>query len=445
MSIYLDHNATTPVGPEVADAMAAALRALPGNPSSTHASGRAARAAVEDARADVARLVGASADEIVFTSGGTEANDLAIRGLLRGETPSPRAPSPSPRQRGERVGVRGRPHVVTSRLEHPSVLAALAAEDADVTYVAVDPDGRITPDALRAALRPDTVLVTLALANHELGNVYDVAALARVAHDAGALFHADAVQAAGKLEIAVDALGVDALTLSAHKLHGPKGVGAAYIRRGVPFTPLTAGGHQERERRAGTENVSGIVGFGVAARLAAADLANAAARVGALRDRLEARLLAIPGARRNGDGARAAARNIERRFRGRAGAVRRGGAGSRRHQRVDGRGVHLGIAGALRGAAGAGAVGGGGGVRDPDRDRRGEHGGGDREGGGPWWRTSCAGCGARPRPSAHEDDDDDGSAGEGRRRDVGRGGFVRRGGVAGGEGIRGHRRDVAPL
>jgi tRNA-specific 2-thiouridylase len=189
-------------------------------------------------------------------------------------------------------------------LEHPSVLAALANEDADVTYVAVDSDGRVTPDALRAALRPDTVLVTLALANHELGNVYDIAALARAAHDAGALFHTDAVQAAGKLEIAVEALGVDALTLSAHKLHGPKGVGAAYIRRGVAFTPLTAGGHQERERRAGTENVSGIIGFGVAARLAAAELADAVALVEALRDRLEARLLAISGAHRNGDGAR---------------------------------------------------------------------------------------------------------------------------------------------
>jgi tRNA-specific 2-thiouridylase len=193
---------------------------------------------------------------------------------------------------------------VTSRLEHPSVLAALANEDADVTYVAVDSDGRVTPDALRAALRPDTVLVTLALANHELGNVYDIAALARAAHDAGALFHTDAVQAAGKLEIAVEALGVDALTLSAHKLHGPKGVGAAYIRRGVAFTPLTAGGHQERERRAGTENVSGIIGFGVAARLAAAELADAVALVEALRDRLEPRLLAISGAHRNGDGAR---------------------------------------------------------------------------------------------------------------------------------------------
>ncbi|HXU02187.1 MAG TPA: aminotransferase class V-fold PLP-dependent enzyme, partial [Polyangia bacterium] len=218
MSIYLDHNATTPVRPEVADAMAAALRALPGNPSSAHAEGRAARAAVEDARADVARLVGARAEEIVFTSGGTEANELAIRGLLRGSVPL--AP---------RSGERGRPHVITSRLEHPSVVGALVAEGADVTYVDVDAEGRITTDALRVALRPDTVLVTLALANHELGNVYDVAALARVAHEGGALFHADAVQAAGKIEIAVDALGVDALTLSAHKLHGPKGVGAVFI------------------------------------------------------------------------------------------------------------------------------------------------------------------------------------------------------------------------
>ena len=293
VSIYLDHNATTPVRTEVADAMAAALRALPGNPSSTHAPGRAARAAVEDARAQVARLVGAMAEEIVFTSGGTEANELAIRGLLRGISLAPRS--------GERMGERGRPHVVSSRLEHPSVAGALAAENADVTYVAVGPDGRIDAAALRAALRPETVLVTLALANHELGNSYDVAALARAAHEAGALFHTDAVQAAGKITVDVDALGVDALTVSAHKLHGPKGVGAAYVRRGAPFAPLAAGGHQERERRAGTENVSGIVGFGVAARLAIAECAQMAARVSGLRDRLETRLLALPGARRNGD------------------------------------------------------------------------------------------------------------------------------------------------
>src|SRR5262245_600930 len=262
--------------------MAEVLRALPGNPSSTHAPGRAARAAVENARAEVARLVGAGAEEMVFTSGGTEANELAIRGLLRGVDS-------------------GRPHVVSSRLEHPSVAGALAAAGAEVSYVVVGADGRIGVDALRAALRADTTLVTLALANHELGNVYDVAALARAAHEVGALFHTDAVQAAGKIEIDVDALGVDALTVSAHKLHGPKGVGAAYIRRGAPFAPLGGGGHQERERRAGTENVSGIVGFGVAARLASAERAEAAARIAGLRDKLEARLLALPGARRNGD------------------------------------------------------------------------------------------------------------------------------------------------
>jgi len=303
VGIYLDHNATTPVRPEVADAMAAALRALPGNPSSTHGPGRAARAAVEDARADVARLVGATSEEIVFTSGGTEGNELAIRGLLRGALAARRGrgedlSDPLAPRSGE-----GRPHAVTSRLEHPSVLAALAAEDADVSFVAVDPDGRIDADALRAALRPDTVLVTLALANHEIGNVYDVAALAGVAHEAGALFHTDAVQAAGKIDVDVAALGVDALTLSAHKLHGPKGVGAVYLRRGAPFVPLAGGGHQERERRAGTENVGGIVGLAVAARLAAAERTEAAAHVARLRDRLEARLLAVRDARRHGDGA----------------------------------------------------------------------------------------------------------------------------------------------
>ena len=229
----------------------------------------------------------------MFTSGGTEGNELAIRGLIRGR---PLSPTLSPLR-----GARGL-HVVTSRLEHPSVAGALAAEGVEVTYVVPDADGRIGPDGLRAALRPDTVLVTLALANHELGNVYDIAALARVAHEVGALFHTDAVQAAGKVDVDVNGLGVDALTLSAHKIHGPKGVGAVYLRRGVPWAPLAAGGHQERERRAGTENVSGIVGFGVAARLAAAERAEAVARVAGLRDRLEARLLAIPGARRHGDG-----------------------------------------------------------------------------------------------------------------------------------------------
>jgi tRNA (5-methylaminomethyl-2-thiouridylate)-methyltransferase len=282
MGIYLDHNATTPLRPEVLAQMAAALARLPGNPSSAHAAGRAARAAIEGARAEVAALVGALPEEIVFTSGGTEGNALAILGLLRGA------------RRG------GRPHVVSSPLEHPSVLALLRAADVELTLLPVGPDGSLDAEALRAALRPETAFVTLALANHELGNIYDLAALSALARARGALVHADAVQAAGKIPIDVAALGVDALTLSAHKLHGPKGVGAIFLRRGAAFEPAGAGGHQERERRAGTENVAGIVGLGVAARLARAELAGTAARVAGLRDRLAARLLAIPGARRHG-------------------------------------------------------------------------------------------------------------------------------------------------
>jgi tRNA (5-methylaminomethyl-2-thiouridylate)-methyltransferase len=292
MGIYLDHNATTPLAPEALAAMTAALRDLPGNPSSPHGPGRAARAAVEAARGDVAALLGASAEEIVFTSGGTEGNALAVGGLLR----------------GLRSARSGRLHVVSSRLEHPSVAGALAAAAVEITYLEVGSDGSITPEALGAALRPDTALVTLALANHEIGNCYDIAALAALAREQGALFHADAVQAAGKIPIDVAALGVDALTVSAHKLHGPKGVGAVYLRRSAPFEPAGAGGHQERERRAGTENVAGIVGFGAAARLARAELGGGgltSARIAALRDTLASRLLQIDGARRHGDPARA--------------------------------------------------------------------------------------------------------------------------------------------
>ncbi|HSY38172.1 MAG TPA: aminotransferase class V-fold PLP-dependent enzyme, partial [Polyangia bacterium] len=290
-AIYLDHNATTPLRAEVLEAMTCALRDLPGNPSSVHAPGRAARAAVEQARAEVAALIGARAEEIVFTSGGTEGNDLAIRGLLRG-------------LRERAAGSDDRRHAISTALEHPSVRGALAVEDLERTWLPIGTDGEIAPGSLAAALRAETALVTLALANHELGNITDLAPLATIARAAGALVHTDAVQAAGKIAIDVAALGVDALTLSAHKIHGPKGIGAIFLRRGGPFAPATAGGHQERERRAGTENVAGIVGFGVAARLALAELDAYAARVTPLRERLEARLLAISGARRNGASAR---------------------------------------------------------------------------------------------------------------------------------------------
>jgi tRNA (5-methylaminomethyl-2-thiouridylate)-methyltransferase len=290
VSLYFDHNATTPMRAEVADAISAALRDLPGNPSSVHAVGRAARAAIEAARVEVAALVAATPEEIVFCSGGTEGNALALAGLLRGI-------------RNARGAGQGRLHVVSSPLEHPSVLGALeqarAELDVEMSWVSVAADGAITPAALAAAMRPDTALVTLALANHEIGNLYDVAALAAVARTTGARFHADAVAAAGKVVVDVRALGVDALTLSAHKIGGPKGTGAIYIKRQAPFAPV-AGGHQERERRPGTENVPGIVGFGVAAGVARGETEIEAARVAALRDRLEARLLAIPGARRHG-------------------------------------------------------------------------------------------------------------------------------------------------
>jgi cysteine desulfurase len=290
--IYLDHNATTPPHPSVGAAMAAALDEGWGNPSSVHGPGRAARQLVERARAQVAALVGARPEEIVFTSGGTEGDHLAIRGAAR-----------AARAAG------GRRTVVSSPLEHPAVrgsLAALADDGFRVAYAPVDGDGRIDPAGLAetlARLGGDVALCTLALANHELGNLYPVAELAALAHAAGALFHTDAVQAAGRVPVDVGALGVDLLTLSAHKIRGPKGVGALWQRRGVELAPLLPGGHQERERRPGTENVPGIVGFGVACDLARRELGDAAPRIARLRDRLERGALALDGARRFGDAA----------------------------------------------------------------------------------------------------------------------------------------------
>lgn len=280
--VYLDHNATSPLRPGVGEALARAHAELTGNPSSVHAAGRLARDAVERARALVAEFVGASREEVVFTSGGTEGDNLAIRGLAR------------------TAAARGRRHIVTSALEHPAVsgaVAALAEAGFAVTRLPVSAEGTISVGALEAALRDDTGLVTLALANHELGNVYPVAALAEAAHARGALFHTDAVQAAGKTAVDLPALGVDAATLSAHKLGGPKAVGAVFVRRGLDLPPLLAGGHQEHERRPGTENVAGIVGFGVACQRAALSGAEEAARLLGLRRLLERALLEIPGAR----------------------------------------------------------------------------------------------------------------------------------------------------
>ena len=269
--IYLDHNATSPLRPKVREAVIAALDAY-GNPSSVHAEGRAARALIEAAREKVARLVGAGAEDVIFTSGGTEANALAL----------------APRRDGTWS-------YFWSAIEHPSVLA-WRADARTVTQIPVTGSGVIDLSILAAELaKPHlegaTPFVSLMLANNETGALQPVAAAAAIVHKAGGLVHSDAVQAAGKVPVDLAASGADMISLSAHKFGGPKGVGALVLRQGVSVEPLIKGGGQEKRRRAGTENVAGIVGFGVAAELAAKDLSKAAS-IAVLRDELEARVLA---------------------------------------------------------------------------------------------------------------------------------------------------------
>ena len=286
--VYLDHNATTPLAPEALRAMLPCLGDDFGNPSSLHWFGQRARAAVEDARGRVAALVGAEPAEIVFTASGSEADNMALRGV---------AARTRPPRRG----------LLVSAVEHHAVLktaAALREQGVALQVARVGEDGVVDLADLAAKLDGTTALVSLMLANNETGVVQPVVEAARLARAAGALVHCDAVQAAGKLPIDVRALDVDLLTLSAHKLRGPKGVGCLYVRRGTPLGALVSGGGQERNRRAGTENVAGIVGFGSAAALAAERLAADAERLGGLRDRLERRVLELPGALRNGAGPR---------------------------------------------------------------------------------------------------------------------------------------------
>ena len=284
--IYLDHNATTPLLPAVIDRMTAVLHQEFGNPSSVHHFGQQAKAAVDDARSEVAALIGADPSEVLFTSGGTEGDNIAIRGVA------------------EALETTGRKHLIASAIEHEAVLntlKALARRGWRTTLLPVDQSGILTPSTLREALADDTALVSVMHANNELGTIQPVAELARVAHDRGALFHTDAVQSAGKLPVNVKALGVDMLSLSAHKFYGPKGVGALWVRRGVRVLPLLTGGRQERSRRAGTENVPGIVGMGAAAAIAARKMGEEGTRLAALRDRLEAGILrAVPGTAVNG-------------------------------------------------------------------------------------------------------------------------------------------------
>jgi cysteine desulfurase len=271
--VYMDANATTPLVPEVFEAMRPYYMERFGNAASIHMEGQQARAAVDQARESVATLIGARSSEIVFTSGGTESDNLALFGSLRA---------------GD--------HLITSAIEHSAVLHTaqeLAKRGVEVTYVGCDRASRISADAVQAAMRPNTKLVSIMLANNETGVLQPVAEFAEIAHKHGALFHTDAVQAAGKVPINVAALDCDLLSVSAHKIHGPQGVGALFVRRNVRITPLFYGGTHERQRRAGTENLPGIVGFGKASELALQWMASGGPAVlAAERDRLESGILA---------------------------------------------------------------------------------------------------------------------------------------------------------
>jgi len=285
--VYLDNNATTRVDDRVVEAMLPMFTEQFGNPSSKHAAGMLAAARVQAARVQVQRLIGAQSDsEIVFTSGGTESDNLAVLSSMEAQE--------------------GRDEIVVSSVEHPAILSLCdhlsRTRGIAVHRIAVDGWGRLDLDAYRAALGPRTALVSIQWANNETGTVFPVPELVRLAHEHGALFHTDAVQAAGRVPIRVAAFGVDLLSLSAHKLHGPKGVGALYIRKGVKFHPQQRGGRQERGRRPGTENVPGIVGFGCAARIAESLVQSEGAKLRALRDRLELGILGtVPGSFPLGD------------------------------------------------------------------------------------------------------------------------------------------------
>ncbi len=287
MRIYLDHNATTPLAPSVAGAVAQAMREDFGNPSSVHYFGQRAKRRVDDARSAVAALLGGTPAEVVFTSGGTEADNLALRGAAEARAAS------------------GRRHLIASAVEHEAVLNTLKALTRlgwRTTLLPVDASGIVSPAALADVIDHETAVVSVMHANNEIGTLQPVTDLAAIAHEHGALFHTDAVQSTGKLPIDLSALDVDLLSLSGHKFNGPKGVGALWIRRGVRLSAIQTGGRHERNRRAGTENVPALAGLGVAADLASRTLREYASRFATLRDRLEAGILGgVSGAVVNGD------------------------------------------------------------------------------------------------------------------------------------------------
>ena len=266
--VYLDHNASTPVHPEVVAEMLPYFGDVYGNPSSVHGFGRDARAAVDAARDRVAAFLRVRQDELVFTSGGTESDNFGVKGLAL---------------------ARGRGHVITSKVEHHAVLRSaqtLEAQGFAVSYLPVDQYGMVDPDDVRRALRPDTIAISIMHANSEVGTIQPIRAIGALAREAGVPFHVDAVQTFGKVEIDVDAMNIDALSFSGHKIYGPKGIAGLYIRRGTKMVSIQHGGEHERRRRAGTENVPGIVGLGKAVEVRARDMKTEAEAVSALRDRM---------------------------------------------------------------------------------------------------------------------------------------------------------------
>ena len=266
--VYLDSNATTPMRPEVLAAMIPVFTEHFGNASSIHWFGQNAKALIDDARQQVARLIGAETSEIVFVSGGTEADNFAIRGIKGG-------------------------HIITSKIEHHAVMHTcrdLEKQGYEVTWLPVSHDGLVDPEDVRKAIRPNTTLISIMHANNEIGTVQPIEEIGKIAAEADVYFHSDGVQSTGKIPVDVRKLGVDLYSMSAHKIHGPKGVGALFVKKGTTLKPMLTGGGHERNRRSGTENVAAIAGFGEAARLAREGLVNDMTRTGELRDRLEAEL-----------------------------------------------------------------------------------------------------------------------------------------------------------
>jgi cysteine desulfurase len=304
MHIYLDYNATTPVDREVLEAMLPYFAENFGNASSIHSCGQRGRSAVDTARDSVAALIGAKPAEIVFTSGGTEADNLALFGAVAASNQS-------------------RKHIITTVIEHHAVLnaaQALERQGIEVTYVSVGSDGVVDPQDIRRALRPETILISVMHANNELGTIQPIEKIGRIAAEAHVYFHCDAIQSAGKLPLDVNSLGVNLLSVSAHKIYGPKGVGALYVRTGTSIEPQFHGGHHERDRRPGTENVPGIVGFGKAAELVEINRDADAAGIEMLRDRLEETLMStLPSVRVNGKRSRRVANTTNLVFAGAGG------------------------------------------------------------------------------------------------------------------------------